>query len=128
MAHFAKLDENNIVIDVVVVDNNELLDTNGVEQEQLGIDFLTAWSGGYTNWKQTSYNGNIRVRYAGIGYLYDSVHDAYIQPKPFPSWVFDENTLDWDAPVPFPENPNPTSEYRWDEATQSWLETPEVTE
>lgn len=119
MAHFAKLDENNIVLEVHVVHNNELLDENGQETEQKGIDFLTSWSGGYTNWKQTSYNGNFRKNYAGIGYTYDSVRDAFISPKPFNSWVLNEDTCLWDSPVPYP---NDDSMYRWDEDTITWIE------
>lgn len=121
MAHFAKLDENNIVLAVNVVHNNELLDENGQESEAKGIAFLTDWSGGHTNWKQTSYNGNIRKNYAGVGYTYDSGRDAFIPPKPFNSWVLDESTCQWNAPTPMPQDNKP---YRWDEATLSWIEFP----
>ena len=99
MAHFAKLDENNIVIEVNIVHNNELLDEQGNEIEQKGIDFLIQWSGGYTNWKQTSYNGNKRKNYAGIGYKYDEQRDAFIPPKPNGDyWVFDEEKCVWYDP------------------------------
>ena len=81
MAHFAKLDDNNVVLEVHCVHNNELL-VDGVEYEIKGIDFLITWSGGYTKWKQTSYNGNIRYNYAGIGYTYDPIDDAFIAPMP----------------------------------------------
>lgn len=118
MAHFAKLDENNIVLEVNVVNNNELLDENGQESEQKGIDFLTSWSGGYSNWKQTSYNGNFRKNYAGIGFSYDSVRDAFIPPKPFNSWVLNEDTCIWESPIPYP---NDDAHYRWDEATTNWI-------
>jgi hypothetical protein len=77
MAHFAKLDNNNIVLEVHVV-NNDALDSNN--EEQSGIEFLTQWSNGYTNWKQTSYNGNIRGKYASIGDTYDPVQDIFISP------------------------------------------------
>lgn len=113
MAHFVKLDDNNIVIDVNVVNNNVLDLSN---EEASGIEFLTAWSGGYSNWKQTSYNGNIRKQYAGIGYSYDPVADVFIAPKPFPSWVLDNNH-DWQPPTPKPEGL-----YSWDESTLSWIE------
>jgi len=93
MAHFAKLDDNNIVLEVNVVDNVNAPD------EATGVAFLTAWSGGYTNWKQTSYNGNIRKNYAGIGYTYDPVRDAFIPPQPAPDWTFDEATCRWVAPI-----------------------------
>jgi hypothetical protein len=77
MAHFAKLDNNNIVLEVHVV-NNDALDSNN--EEQSGVEFLTQWSNGYTNWKQTSYNGNIRGKYASIGDTYDPVQDIFISP------------------------------------------------
>lgn len=93
MAHFAKLDDNNIVLEVNVVSNDNAPD------EATGVAFLTAWSGGYTNWKQTSYNGNIRKNYAGIGYTYDPVRDAFIPPQPAPDWTFDEATCRWVAPI-----------------------------
>jgi hypothetical protein len=119
MAHFAKLDENNIVLEVNVVNNNELLDENGQEVEQKGIDFLTSWSGGYSNWKQTSYNGNFRKNYAGIGFSYDSGRDAFIPPKPFNSWVLNEDTCLWDSPVAYPTD---GKMYSWNEETTSWVE------
>jgi hypothetical protein len=117
MAHFAKLDENNIVLEVHVVHNNELLDANGQESEAKGIAFLTTWSGGYTNWKQTSYNGNFRKNYAGLGYIYDSNRDAFIAPKPYSSWILNESTCRWEAPVPYPTD---GKSYVWDEPTTSW--------
>ena len=94
MAHFAKLDQNNTVIEVHCLDNNELL-VNNVESEAKGIAFLTMWSGGYYNWKQTSYNGNFRKNYAGIGYTYDPDRDAFIPPKPDGNYVLDEQTCQW---------------------------------
>lgn len=119
MAHFAKLDENNIVLEVHSVNNKELLDENGVEQESKGIAFLIDWSGGYTNWKQTSYNGNFRKRYAGIGFTYDPARDSFIPPKPYPSWVLNESTCDWEPPSPMPTDEKP---YVWDEESVSWVE------
>lgn len=116
MAHFAKLDENNIVIDVNVV-NNDVLDPSN--EEATGIAFLSEWSGGYTNWKQTSYNGTFRKNYAGIGYLYDASRDAFIPPKPFDSWTLVEETCQWDAPIPYPTDGN---FYLWHEGTLSWKE------
>jgi len=117
MAHFAKLDENNVVLEVHVVNNNELLQ-GGVEVEAKGIQFLVDWSGGHPLWKQTSYNGNIRKNYAGIGYTYDAQRDAFIPPKPYPSWTLNETTCLWDAPTPIPTDGKP---YQWDEATTSWV-------
>ena len=122
MAHFAKLDENNIVLEVNVVDNDKLLDSNDVEQESLGIAFLTIWSNGYANWKQTSYNGRFRKNYAGIGYVYDPVRDAFIAPQPFISWVLNEETCLWEPPIAMPDN---SKMYMWDETTTNWIEVTE---
>jgi len=118
MAHFAKLDENNVVLEVNVVNNIEMLAADGSESEVMGIAFLIRWSGGYSNWKQTSYNSKIRKNYAGIGYTYDATRDAFIPPKPFSSWVLNEDTCLWEPPVPFP---NDGQRYYWDEATTSWV-------
>ena len=93
MAHFAELDNQNTVLRVIVVHNNELLD-NGVESEAKGIAFCKTLFGG--NWKQTSYNGTIRKNYAGIGFTYDPVRDAFIPPKPGDNWVLDEATCQWE--------------------------------
>ncbi len=117
MAHFAKLDSNNQVLEVHVVNNNELLDASGNESEAMGIAFLTIWSGGYTNWRQTSYNSNFRKHYAGIGYTYDPQRDAFISPKPYPSWILDEATCRWISPVPYPQD---DKRYQWNESTISW--------
>jgi len=118
MAYFAKLDNNNIVIEVHCVANDELLDENGIEIEQKGIDFLTAWSGGYTNWKQTSYNGTIRKNYAGIGYTYQADIDAFVAPKPYASWTLDANAQ-WQAPTAMPTD---GKMYSWNEETLAWVE------
>jgi hypothetical protein len=117
MAHFAKLDSNNQVLEVHVVNNNELLDSSGNESEAMGIAFLTIWSGGYTNWRQTSYNSSFRKHYAGIGYTYDPQLDAFIPPKPYPSWILDETTCRWISPVPYPQD---DKIYQWNESTISW--------
>ena len=115
MAHFVRLDENSIVVQGIVVHNNELID-NGVESEAKGIAFCQSlFPGG--DWIQTSYNGNIRKNYAGIGYTYDEQRDAFIPPQPYPSWLLNEATCLWDAPVPMPED---GERYTWDEATTSW--------
>ena len=119
MAHFAKLDENNVVVDINVVHNNELLDENGNESEAKGIEFLTAWSGGYTNWKQTSYNASIRKNYAVIGGTYDPTRDAFLTIKEYPSWVLNETTCQYEPPVARPQD---GKFYAWDEATTSWVE------
>ena len=118
MAHFAKLDENNIVIEVHGLNNNELIDDNGIEQESKGIDFLVNWSGGYTKWKQTSYNANFRKNYAGIGYFYDETKDAFIPPQLYPSWLLNENSYQWEAPIAIPTD---DGLYSWDEANTLWV-------
>lgn len=116
MAHFAELDDNNVVLRVIVVSNDVIVDANGQEDEALGIAFCHDTFGG--NWKQTSYNGSFRRRYAGIGFTYDANLDAFIPPKPYPSWVFNSTEADWVAPIPYPDN---GQIYIWDEATQSWV-------
>ena len=120
MAHFARVNEDWIVEQVIVVNNEELID-NGVESEAKGIAFCQSLFPG-TTWVQTSYNGRIRKNYAGIGYTYDQSRDAFIPPKPYPSWLLDEATCQWEAPVSYPNN---GELYTWDEDTQSWVETPE---
>jgi hypothetical protein len=117
MAHFAQINENNIVTQVIVVHNNELLDENGVEQESRGQQFCTNLLGG--NWIQTSYNSTFRKNYAGIGFAYDSVRDVFIPPKPYTSWVLNENTCQWEAPVVYPTD---NKLYTWDEEHTTWLE------
>jgi hypothetical protein len=112
MAHFAKINSENVVDQVVVVHNNDAPD------EASGIAFLTNLFGGGT-WVQTSYNNNIRKNYAGIGYAYDSQRDAFIPQQPYPSWVLNEDSCLWDAPVPKPID----GLYNWDESTISWVRT-----
>lgn len=118
MAHFAQLDENNVVMQIIVVHNNELLD-NGVESEAKGIAFCQSLFGADTRWAQTSYNNNFRKHYAGINYIYDATLDAFIPPKPsnYPSWVLDPVTVSWTPPIPIPTD----TVYRWDESSVSWV-------
>ena len=116
MAHFAQIDGNNVVTQVIVVANKDTSDANGVEKEYIGAAFCEKLFGG--TWKQTSYNGNIRKNYAGIGYTYNADIDAFVPPKPFPSWVLNNDTAQWEAPTPMPEG----GMYSWDEATGSWVE------
>ena len=116
MAHFAQLDENNVVTEVHVVANRDTSDANGVEKEYIGAAFCEKLFGG--TWKQTSYNGNKRKNYAGVGFLYDPIRDAFIPPKPYPSWMLDEATCQWEAPVPYPTD---GERHTWDEATQTWV-------
>lgn len=117
MAHFAEIDSNNIVIRVIVIDNKELLDNTGIEREFLGQTFCYNLLSG--NWIQTSYNGTFRKNFAGVGYTYDSKRDAFIPPKPYPSWILNEDTCLWNAPLLYPED---GKQYAWNEETLSWIE------
>jgi hypothetical protein len=119
MAHFAKLDDRNVVLEVNVVSNETVNNLPFPESEPVGVAFLIDLSGGYTNWKQTSYNANFRKNYAGVGFTYDANLDAFIAPKPYPSWLLDTNTAQWRAPVPYPTD---GKVYVWNEETQSWVE------
>ena len=110
MAHFALLDENNIVLRVEAVSNDIATD------EAAGVAFLQGLYGG-GDFKQTSYNGNIRKNYAGVGYTFDAGRDAFISLKPYPSWSLNETTCQWEAPTPKPEG-----SYQWDETTLAWVE------
>ena len=128
MAHYAQLDENNVVTQVIVVDNKDCSDANGVEKEYIGAAFCEKLFGG--NWKQTSYNGNIRKNYAGIGFTYNADIDAFVPPKPYASWVLDNETAQWNAPVAMPEDAGtgePPKRYSWDEDNQTWAEVPNGT-
>jgi len=126
MASFAKIGLNNKVIEVLSVHNNELKDANGVEQENIGIDFLTKLTG-WAIWKQTSYNTSggvhklggtpLRKNHAAIGYTYDEDRNAFIEPKPFNSWILNETTCKWEAPIALPDRENT---YYWNEETQQW--------
>jgi hypothetical protein len=118
MAYFAKIDENNIVINVIAVNNKVITDANGVEQEQLGVDFINNIYNTTDVWKQTSYNSTFRKNYAGLGFTYDQTRDAFIAPKPFNSWILNENTCKWEAPVARPEENLP---YIWSEEQQNWV-------
>ena len=115
MAHFARIDENNVVTQVVVVANKDTADADGVEKEHIGAAFLEKLFGGV--WKQTSYNGNKRKNYAGIGYTYDADIDAFVPPKPYASWVLND-AAQWEAPVAMPDD---GQMYSWDEDSQSWV-------
>jgi hypothetical protein len=117
MAHFAKIDDNNVVEQVIVVHNNELM-VDGVEVEEKGKKFCADLFGG--NWIQSSYNNNFRKRHALIGYTYDADRDAFIPPKPFESWLLNEETCNWEAPTPMPVEEGKI--FTWDEATLSWVE------
>jgi hypothetical protein len=126
MASFAKIGLNGKVIEVLSVVNEVLHDSNGIEQESIGIDFLTKLTG-YPVWKQTSYNTHggvhdnggtpLRKNHAGIGYTYNEDRDAFIPPKPYKSWVLNEDTCYWESPIPYPQDNN---KYNWNEQSQSW--------
>jgi hypothetical protein len=126
MASFAKIGLNGKVIEVQSVVNEVLHDSNGIEQESIGIDFLTKLTG-YPVWVQTSYNTHggvhnnngtpLRKNHAGIGYTYDEDRDAFIPPKPFKSWILNENTCNWNAPVAYPTD---NGKYTWNETNQTW--------
>ena len=128
MASFAKINSENIVTTVVSVVNEVIKDSNGVEQEVTGVQFLkNLYNEPNAIWKQTSYNthGNIhssggtpfRKNHAGIGYTYDSQRDAFIPPKPYNSWVLNEETCNWNAPIAYP---NDGQRYSWNEENQNW--------
>jgi len=130
MATFAKIGLNNKVIEVLSVHNNELLDSNGVEQEVNGIDFLTKLTG-WSIWVQTSYNNNFRKNHAGIGYTYDEDKDAFIPKKPFNSWILNETTCQWESPIGAIPSLNSEQQdqntagthswyYVWNENNQTW--------
>ena len=127
MAHFAKIDDSNIVLQVIVVDDKDTQDENGDEVESIGATYISNGLGG--TWKRTSYNtyGGVhklggtpfRKNYAGIGFTYDEIRDAFYEPKPYNLWTLNEDTCQWDAPTV-----RPTQEdgkvYNWNEDTTSW--------
>jgi hypothetical protein len=117
MAYFAKLGTGNIVENVISINNSVITDSIGIEQEQLGLDFINKLYNTRDVWKQTSYNNNFRKNYAGIGYQYDQTRDAFIAPKPFNSWILNEDTCRWEAPVAYPQDDN---RYTWNESTLTW--------
>ena len=130
MAYFAKLGTGNIVETIISINNSVITDNNGIEQEQLGVDFINNLYGTNDIWKQTSYNtiGGInklngtpfRKNYAGIGFTYDSQRDAFISPKPFNSWILNETTCLWNAPVAYPVDSNVNNRYKWNEEILNW--------
>lgn len=117
MAHFAKLDENNVVLAVHVVNNNVVENLPFPESEPIGVQFLIELYG-YDLWKQTSYTASFRKNFAGIGYVYDAVLDAFIAPQPYPSWLLNTETCQWESPIPYPDD---GKLYYWDESTLTWV-------
>ena len=122
MAHFAQLNETNVVIQVIVVNNDEIL-VNGVESEDKGIEFCKSIFGQDTRWAQTSYNGSFRKNFAGIGMRYDQILDGFIENKPYPSWSLNEITCKWEAPTTCPTDGNG---YFWNEDFQQWQTIEEI--
>jgi hypothetical protein len=124
MAHFAELDENNIVKQVIVVSNDDTSDLNGNEVEEIGIGFCKKLFGATTKWKQTSYNNSFRCRYAGIGMIYNEEYDVFLLPKPYSSWVLNTETYEWYSPIPEPELTEEQIEqryyYEWNEENLEW--------
>lgn len=118
MAHFAKLGIDNIVLEVLVVNNIDTMTPQGEEREEIGVAFLQKLTG-HASWKQTSYNNKFRKRFAGIGYTYSTQYDAFIPPKPYESWTFNTESLDWHPPTPYPDD---GKIYEWNEDTTSWDE------
>jgi hypothetical protein len=118
MAHFARINENNIVDEIIVVGNEDCQNLDFPESELVGQEFITS-IGLSGNWKQTSYNGNFRKKYAGVGDTFDENRDAFITSKPFTSWILNEETCVWEAPI---ERPSDGKFYRWSEDEQSWEE------
>jgi len=117
MAHFALI-KDTVVQQVVVISNSDLTNSEGNEQEALGVAYCHSLFGTDGTWMQTSYNGNIRKNFAGIGSTYDLTRDAFIAPKPYTSWVLSEATCQWEAPTPYPDDDNA---YTWDESTTAWV-------
>ena len=130
MAHFAEIDDSNIVLQVIVVDDKDTQDKSGNEVESVGAKYLSDGFGG--TWKRTSYNtyGGVhklsgtpfRKNYAGIGFIYDETRDAFYESNPYPSWTLNEDTCIWDPPTAHPDD---GKFYTWNEDTQAWDEIPE---
>lgn len=127
MAHYARVNSENIVTHVTPIPNQIITDENGVEHEYRGLSHLytTIPDSANDRWIQTSYNNNFRVRYAGLGFIWNEQLNAFIPPKPYESWILNEETFDWDAPVPVPELTEEEKEngliYLWDEENKQWI-------
>jgi len=117
MAHFAKVNNENIVEEILVINNNVILDDDGIESELKGREFLIATFGS-SLWVQTSYNGTIRKNYAGIGYTYDTIRDSFIPPIPHDSWNLNEETCQWESPTLYPTDGR---DYTWNEDETEWV-------
>jgi hypothetical protein len=129
MASFAKIGLNNKVIEVVSIVNDVIKDSSGIEREELGIQFLNELTG-WPIWKQTSYNTRagihteggtpFRKNHAGIGYTYDEDRDAFIPKKPYNSWILNEQTCNWESPIPIPSDASFEKRYSWNETNLNW--------
>lgn len=117
MAHFAKVNDEWVVEQVIVVNNKVLLNEDGIECDWLGEQFCQQLYGVDTKWIQTSYNGNKYKNFAGIGYTFDPDRNAFIPPAPYPSWNLNEDTCQWESPVPYPDD---GQQYSWNESAQQW--------
>lgn len=120
MAHFAQLDENNVVVNVLVVDNNDIQNLPFPESEAVGAAYLNSFLPP-ANYVQTSYNSNFRQRYAGVGFVFKSdwgAHGGFHEPQPYPSWTLNLDTLEWQPPTPMP----PTGYHVWNEETKVWVQ------
>lgn len=119
MAHFAQIDSDGQVLQIIVVSNDTISDPDtGTEVEQKGVDFCRGLLGDDTNWVQTSYNNNFRGQYATVGGRYDSTHDVFLPPQPYPSWTFNFAAHRWEAPTALPDDGLP---WQWDENSLSWV-------
>lgn len=117
MANFAQLDINNLVLQTIVLSEENCGFQPFPASEPIGVSYLQTIFGADTIWKQTSYNGNFRYNFAGEGYSYDAVNDAFVAPQPYPEWILNTDTYRWEPPVPYPSTGGP---YWWDEETGSW--------
>jgi len=124
MAHFAQIGIDNVVLRVSSVRDEDILDENGNESEEIGIQYLKSVHGNLTNWLQTSYNNNFRYRYAGTGMVYNNEYDVFLAPQPYPSWTLNTETYEWQSPIPQPELTEEQietgSSYEWNEKSQEW--------
>lgn len=119
MAHFAQLDENNVVTNVVVVNNEDIQNLDFPDSEPIGVEFLRSLFGQDTQWKQTSFNSKFRKQFAAIGYTYSTEYDAFVEFKPHVGWVFDSSLLTWGPPTPCPGKEG--VEYTWSDEQQGWV-------
>jgi hypothetical protein len=118
MAHFARLDQNNVIQEIIVVNNDVVNNLSFPESEPIGVKFCQELFGSDTNWKQTSYSGDFRKNYAAIGSVYDSATDIFINPQPYHSWTLNKFTMQWEPPIPYPSEGGP---YVWNENEKNWF-------